>query len=135
MTFEDLVGNHVLSGIETGSMKYDDGWDNGDCNYVKFMLDGTIYLAVEDPEDGYRSCCRDLIVEHTVPKVAIPNIDVVCSMMPYNDEWSEVNDVLIITDAVTGKVILEIGTTNTNDYYPYFHFEYHPENMACNIGR
>lgn len=136
MTLEDLVGKHVLSGIETGSMTYDeDGWKNENCNYVKFMLDGVSYLAVEDPDDGWRSCCRDLIVEHTNPKISIPNIDVLCSMMPDNKEWGDKNDVLIITDIITGKPILEIGTINTDDYYPCFHFEYHPEDMSCNIGR
>jgi hypothetical protein len=39
------------------------------------------------------------------------------------------------TDVVTGKVVLEVGTDNTEDYYPYCVMNWSPENLACNVGR
>lgn len=38
--------------------------------------------------------------------------------MKDNDTYS-VNDTIQFIDVVTGKVVLEIGTDNTDDYYPY----------------
>ncbi len=137
MEFKDLCGMHLFSGIDTGVMTYTDeyGWKDEQCNYVKFTLDNKHYIAIEDPSDGWRSCCRDLLAEATPPKFQFDGVRVVCSMMPDDDQWHEANNVMVMTDCVTGKTILEIGTKNVGDWYPAFHMEYHPENMACNIGR
>lgn len=131
-SFNELVGEHEFSGVETGYMNYKDElrWETKDCQYVKFTLDGIHYVAVEDPEDGYRSCCGTFQVELTPPKYSFEPIKVICSMMP--DDSYQRNDVLVIVDAITNKVILEIGTCNIGDWYPYFHFEYHPEDMCHN---
>lgn len=55
-----------------------------------------------------------------------------CRMKGYDHETGESNDILVLTDSLTGEVVLEVGTGNYDDWYPYCHFEYHPEGMACN---
>ena len=39
---------------------------------------------------------------------------------------------LELLDCKTGKTVLEVGTENTDDYYPCFVANWSPENMACN---
>lgn len=131
---KELLGKHQFSGIETGYMDYVDeyNWKNSNCQYVKFTLDGINYVAVEDPEDGYRSCCGVFQTDLTPPKFSFDPIEVICSFKPDDTKWYDKNDILVITDAVTNKIILEIGTRNWDNWYPCFHFEYHPEDMACN---
>ena len=81
MNLLDLVGIHIMTGIETGTVKIKGQWYSKDnCNYVKFKLDGITYMAVEDPDDGYRSCCRDLEIVNEECKISLPNILVECKM-------------------------------------------------------
>lgn len=134
MELRELVGRHVLTGVETGITKVHRWRDNyEDCFHVKFTLDGITYLAVEDPDDGYRSYMEDLVVVEEPCKIRLPDIEVVCHMM--EDYEYERNDVLVFVDALNGKTILELGTANWSDYYPYCVMDYTPENMSCNEGR
>lgn len=81
MELSTLVGEHEFSGIETGVINMDDAWgDSQSCNYVKFTLDGVHYMAVEDPEDGYRSCCRELVISDEPPKNSFQPMRMVCTM-------------------------------------------------------
>jgi hypothetical protein len=133
MTLEDLKGNHILSGIEVGTRKIKVfSWEE-DCNYIKFILDGTTYLAVENPDDGYRSYMEELQIVDEKCEVKLPDIEVCCHMRE-NGKYEE-NDILVFIDSVNGEEILVIGTGNTDDYYPYCVMEYSPEKMHCNIDR
>lgn len=130
----DLVGKHILSGIEVGSMEHKGYWGNTEIYaYIKFTLDGVNYLATEDPADGYRSYMNELETSDTPCKIRLPNIEVCCRMRE-DDEWMR-NDVLEFLDVLNGKKILAVGTENYDDYYPYCVLEYTPENMSCNDGR
>lgn len=134
MELSDLVGMHKLSGVETGVMSVkDDFYDDlfRDCSFVKFTLDGVHYMAVEDSDDGYRSRCRDLVISDDPPRYSFQPQSMKCYMKGDGD-FGYANDVLVMQDEVTGEIILEVGTENYNDWYPYCHFEYHPEGMACN---
>ena len=73
---------------------------------------------------------EELEVSEEPCKFKLPNIEVVCTMM--GDERYVRNDVLQFVDVLSGKEILSVGTENFDDYYPYCHLEYHPENMYCN---
>jgi hypothetical protein len=119
----DLVGEHVLSGLETGTRDV----YGETCNCVKFTLDGVTYVAVEDPDDGYRSYMNGLYIVEEKCKVALPDIEVFCRM---RDNGSD--DVLVFHDCLNGNEILAIGTEDYSDYYPICIFDYHPENMSCN---
>lgn len=136
MNLLDLVGIHIMTGIETGTVKIKGQWYSKDnCNYVKFKLDGVTYMAVEDPDDGYRSCCRDLEIVNEECKISLPNILVECKMRDdFHDSilGTEENDILEFYDVGNNQMFMAVGTGNTNDYYPYFVFEYTPETLCCN---
>ena len=78
---KDLIGKHILSGVETGVLKRKRYWREEECAYVKFTLDGVTYLAIEDPDDGYRSYMEELEISEIPCKVNLPNIEVLCKMM------------------------------------------------------
>ena len=134
MQLEDLKGKHTLSGIEIGSREFDDGYGYmEERGFVKFVLDGKTYMAVEDPSDGYRSYMEELRVTDEECAVKLPDISV-CCVMKDDSEWGT-NDVLEFVDLGNGNIILAIGTQNTDDYYPYCVMEYFPEKMSCNEGK
>lgn len=130
MELKDLVGSHILSGIEMGTIRRNAYGYFEQCEFIKFTLDGVTYKAVENPDDGYRSYMDELETEDEPCKIKLPNIEVCCHMM--GDCLYEKNDVLVFVDSKSGKEILKIGTQNTNDYYPYCILEYTPENMYVN---
>lgn len=132
MQLEDLVGKHILSGIEVGTIEIKDGWYVEETNYLKFVLDGTCYFASENPSDGYRSYMNDLRVIDETCEIPLPNVEVVCHMKEVYKCGAD--DTLIFIDAANGKKILEIGTDYSDEWYPYCVLEYIPENMSCNEG-
>lgn len=125
MKLKDLVGIHCLSGVDL-SVINDSGYD---CNCVKFTLDGVTYCAVEDPDDGYRSYCGELVVSDSSCRFQFPALQVLCTMQ-FEGLWGD--DVLLFTDVITGKEVLAVGTEDLNDYYPVCVMRYTPENMAHN---
>ena len=134
MELKDLVGIHELSGVDTTTEKvkqYSDTYE--DAGVIRFVLDGKTYKAIEDPGDGYRSYCRELeVCDEVVSNNFSPQK--VMAKMKDNDTYS-VNDTIQFVDVVTGKVVLEVGTDNADDYYPYCVMSWSPENLACNIGK
>ena len=96
-------------------------------------IDLVMRIKIEDPDDGYRSHCKELEVCNEVVSNNFP-AQKVMGKMKDNDTYS-VNDTIQFIDVVTGKVVLEVGTDNTDDYYPYCVMNWSPENLACNVGR
>jgi hypothetical protein len=131
---DTLVGEHVLDAVDMFSESIKQyGTHYEDCSIIRFRLDGTVYTAIEDPSDGYRSCMDRLFASPNEPVANVfPPIKVI-GKKKGNDRW-DINDVLQLTDAVTGLVVLEVGTDNTDDYYPSFVGYFRPENMATNEG-
>lgn len=129
----DLVGKHTLDAVDfsTESRKrWSDEYE--DCEVCRFRLNGTVYAAVEDPDDGYRSSMRELIVDqHAKLQNVFPAIEVV-GVHRTKGKYSGEDDVLELIDTTTGKVVLEVGTDNVDDYYPGFVASFHPENMVTN---
>lgn len=132
MQLNEFIGEHILSGIEVGTMQIDDYSWTEICNYIKFTLDGVTLLAAEDPSDGYRSYMRELAIVEEPCKIKLPDIRVCCTMRPDDGKWCK-NEVLSFIDVLSGKEILAVGTENYDDYYPYCILEYSPENMYCNM--
>lgn len=134
---DSLIGEHVLDGVDTYVEKikqYDWRDDLTDASAIRFRLDGVIYIATENPDDGYRSTMERLIVQPgTEMTNTFPPVQVLAKKKA-NDTHS-VNDTLELIDVVTGKVVMEVGTDNTDDYYPYFVSNFSPENMATNQPR
>ena len=131
MELKDLVGKHLLQGIELGTEPNPGQWRTFETReFILFTLDRVTYKAIEDPDDGYRSYMEDLEIVEEVPRTSIPDVEVLGTMRAPS-KWED-NDVIEFLDTKNGLPILAIGTGNTNDYYPYCVLEYTPENMACN---
>lgn len=127
ITLEDLCGNHTLDGCDYAhGVISDEG-----ANAIRFRLDGVVYTATEDPCDDYRSCLDKIYVG---PKDEISNVfpPIKVTARMQDTQGSDGKDVLELIDIVTRKVVLEVGTDNTEDYYPSFVAAFHPENMITN---
>lgn len=124
----DLCGMHKLSGVDMCETSFTDYCgDTETVSAIRFILDEVTYEAVEDPSDGYRSYMNELRTTDEKVRYTFPPVDVLCSMSE-----EEGDEVLCFRDTGNGKTILEVGTKNTNDYYPFCAFEWTPENMVCN---
>lgn len=132
MKLKDLVGPRIFSGIETGSREIPKWGRHEECDYIKFILDGVTYMALEDPDDGYRSYMEELKVVDEPCKTKLPDIPVYCRYRS-TDEWGMMEcDLLDFYDETNNKCFLTIGTENTDDYYPYCILRYRPEELAVN---
>jgi hypothetical protein len=139
MELNDLIGEHVLDAVDfvSENIKAEYGEYFEDCSIIRFRLDGIIYEAIEDPNDGYRSSMRE-IRAYVGPMVnKFPPISVIARMKPNGSEYggSQENETLQLIDKSTGRVILEAGTDNTDDYYPYFVSYFDPKGMAVNADK
>ena len=134
ITLKSLEGRHILQGVELGKVQREEwGWNYSECNYVKFTLDGKHYMAVENPSDGYRSYCEEVKVVKEPCRTLLPDIRVEIKYL--DGKRDNFCDIIQVFDIKNGKLILEVGTENVGDYYPFCIFHYHPENMSCNEGR
>ena len=126
--FDELVGAHALDGVEMGVTRLPDASE--DSNLIRFRLDGVVYEAIEYPDDGYRSCMKDLYVSES----AITNVfePVAVDVAIDNGGPERSNCTLSFTDTANGQVILRVGTDNSDDYYPWFVAEWMPQFMAVN---
>lgn len=135
MELKDLVGEHFLSGCEYGTFKINDSnYYHEDANTIDFILDGRKISAIEDPSDGYRSCMMDLIENRKGLEITntFTPIRVIGAFREDDNDCAEINDVIDFTDCISGKIVLSVGTGNTDDYYPYFVGDFNPENMYLN---
>lgn len=133
---KSLVGKHVLSGVDEVNRKmeiYEGEFE--DCQCINFVLDGITYTAIEDPSDGYRSALDSLIRSDDKVSNNFTPIEVTVSYVETSDEHSGVCDILEFRDTKNGKLVLEIGTDNVDDYYPVFVGSFIPENLSINEGK
>ena len=100
--FEELVGLHALEGFE--------------CN--RFRLDGRVFEAVEDEDDGYRSS-----LDHVIE---LPATELGCNVQP-----SLVVECRLVEGSFHGLeftqgewLVLRVGTEDADDYYPCFTCQY-----------
>lgn len=128
---DSLIGEHFLSGVDMSEedMKssYNSEYHGSVC---RFVLDRKVYTAREDDNDGYRSAMESLTEGGEVANRFDPQ-KVLCSLR-IEGEYGSKDDTLVMRDAVTGEIVLEVGTDNTDDYYPSFVANFRPQNMACN---
>lgn len=134
VSLDDLVGEHVLDAVDTFIEKvkrYGDTFE--DAEAIRFRLDGVVYTALERPDDGYRSSLERLFVSPDEEmKNVFPPIRVLAKKKD-NDSYA-VNDTLQLLDLKTGLVVMEVGTDNSDDYYPSFVSAFFPEHMATNAA-
>jgi len=130
MELKDLIGEHVLSGVDIGAKSVLCGDFHEDCEVISFILDGKTYTATEDPEDGYRSCMREIRESSDPVSNTFEGQRVLARMR--EDDRNESYDVLDLLDMQTGKIVLSVGTGDWDDYYPYWVAKFSPENMGVN---
>lgn len=136
MKLSDFIGKHVLTGCQYGTIPKRNEWQDSDPNTVDFILDGKAFSAIEDPSDGYRSSMDEIMESRDIS--FITNTFEPCEVlgsMRGKSEYGDNNDVVDFIDTTTGKIVLSIGTTNYDDYYPCFEGTFTPENMAINQGK
>ncbi len=133
MELKALAGEHLLDAVDFSNEQVKTwGEQYEDCQVMRFRLDGNVYVANEDPSDGYRSHMKDLtIAEDATMKNTFAPVLVV-GRHREKGNYGDIDDVLELIDTGTGKVVLEVGTKNTDDYYPCFVASFHPENMTPN---
>jgi hypothetical protein len=123
---EDLVGKHILSGVdrEIKPVELSKDWFE-DCEVISFVLDGKTYTAIEDPEDGYRSNMREITLSEIKVQNNFQGIKVMGKMRDSHE------DIIEFYEISNGKLILAIGTGGFCDY-PYWVAEFNPQNMSIN---
>lgn len=99
------------------------------CQMIRFRLDGVVYTAVEDPDDGYRSFLGHLFAGTGTMHNVFPPVLVFGRMRAGDDV------VLELVDCATHRVVLEVGTEYFDAYYPQFVGAFHPEAMSINQER
>lgn len=114
-SLEELIGEYGKIAISNSppEVKYKYGEAP---NTFAFRLGDKCYLAAENPDDGYRSCL-DYIQELD----ELPDSSEVIER-PVNAFRKESynSNILRVVDEETGHIWLEVGTDNTDDYYPWF---------------
>lgn len=131
VSLESLVGEHFLDAVDMDTTQVKKWGGFEDANVIRFRLDGKVYTAVENPDDGYRSSMEKLFVSEGAMKNVFAPVKVLARMNTQG-EYGQVNDTLELLDAANGKTILRVGTDNTDDYYPCFVSDWAPGNMAVN---
>lgn len=131
---KSIVGLKVLDAVDFINervRKWTEEWE--DCSACRFRLNGKVYLAIEDPSDGYRSHLASLAqYEDEVPMTNVfPPVQVLARHRSAGTYGHEA-DILELIDTTTGLTILEVGTDRTDDYYPSYVASFSPENMATN---
>jgi hypothetical protein len=103
------------------------------CETVRFVLDGKTYVAVQDPGDGYRSSMEKFFVSDDMVSNAFQATEVMATKRGSPDSYT-VNDTLELYDIANWKLVLSVGTDNTDDY-PQWVGEWIPENLHLNDGK
>lgn len=131
LNLESLCGEHYLSGVEmTKRMVHTDYGEDEERNVLLFTLDGTTYMMVENPDDGYRSYCDRIEIVPYKPVYSFQPVMVLCHTK--DDCEFEHYESIVMRDISNGKIVLDAGTYRCNFFYPICYFRYTPENMACN---
>jgi hypothetical protein len=131
ITLESLCGEHLLSGVDFSERTVERYGSTETVNVCRFRLDGTTYVAMEDPADGYRSSMGSLTTEEGPTTNEWSPVRVVGSMSAGGD-YGQTNETLELRDVVTGETVLRVGTDNTEDYYPWWVAEFDPTALAHN---
>lgn len=117
-----FIGRHYLSGVEYTTTKDEYGFQY---EAVKFCLDNNTYIVSKDPDDGWRSRCRE-IIKTNVPCKNTFSPQEVCGI--YEDN----TDIIRFIDVNNGKMVFRFGTDYSDSYYPCCVMEWLPENLSVN---
>lgn len=135
VALESLVGLRDLDAVDESTKEVEQwGHRYEQCQVMRLRLDGKVYAAFENPDDGYRSSMGKFI---HFPNAKMTNVFPpvrVLARVRTQDRYSGESEVLELLDVANGKVILEVGTEHTDDYYPSFVASWNPKNLNTHIG-
>lgn len=127
MQLEDLIGPHKLTYAARTDIKHPFDYDK-DC--IVWGMDGKIYMAIEDINDGYRSSLGlifvadgDMYELSSYPEFINRNVIV---RHVTKSEYYGVSDIVEFIDIETGHLWMRLGTDNIDDYYPSFIAQWYP---------
>jgi hypothetical protein len=117
---EELVGKRTLNCVPITDVRHP---FDADANGIAFTLDGNTYMVFEDGDDGYRSRASKMLAFEGWPfemggRVERCALEVDCSWR--SASGGQTDEILEVRVARTGDLVLEVGTENTDDYYPCF---------------
>lgn len=125
LELKDLVGTHSLSGVDFDNQEVKDWGDSFVLSQViRFTLSRKTYVACENPDDGYRSTMRWIRLSEKPCATRFSPVKVVGSMKEGN------NTTIEFRHSKTGEVVLEVGTDNQDDYYPWYVASFYPEKLG-----
>lgn len=128
----DICGERMLMAIRTDVSPPLHRASNG-CA-VDFG-DFTVFVF-EDPSDGYRSCATTPLFTTGPLYQFSDNIEYIRAPVLVRhwekNEFDQPCDGIEIIDRRNGKTILQLGTSNSEDYYPSFVSDWQPKNLANN---
>jgi hypothetical protein len=125
----------LLDAVDFDTAVSDDEYSKGESiNVCAFRMNTNVYMAMEDPNDGYRSSLGSVA---ELPNYFMKNVFhpvLVRGRYGSNNptDYSDYSGVVEFVDLKTGEVVLEIGTDTSDDYYPSCVMSFHPENMWIN---
>jgi hypothetical protein len=90
----------------------------------QFKLDDTVWEAMEDPDDGYRSHLGCVMVRPESQTIFFQTS--LGRVRLFHRATSE-NDFYQIVDMSDGHIWLTFGTDQSDSYYPCFTFRYEPK--------
>jgi hypothetical protein len=90
----------------------------------QFKLNDTIFEAIEDPNDGYRSCLETIKVANS-DGIFSRNALAIVKIEEVEDGGEDSSfSGYILVDIDTEHRWLFVGTDSSDSYYPYFVFQY-----------
>ena len=123
-------GKHLLSA--GGDINLENEYGD-EMSGVAFIIDDNVWVAYEDPADGYRSYGK--FEPYTGDAKQLEGL-ITFPEQEVNLEFKEEDyfEGIALTNIKNGKEILNVGTDYSDSYYPYCHFEWIPENLPINQG-
>lgn len=131
-------GKHWLTAVESVHFENDYG---DEYNGYVIELDGVLYLAYEDPDDGYRSysSLRPVaegesfeIHNRFEPQLVVSESCRVTIDDPEDYFYEQDKQMFTLTN-LRGGTVLEVTTDYSEDYYPVGWVKYHPEELPANL--
>ncbi len=139
---ESLVGLHVLDGRGEFVGAREGEWHDQSPRVFVLRLDGVLYWFQENPSDGYRSSLSHVrICEATdLPPGSFATfppmlVSVRLQTQPEPDSYRKRDHRLYGVSEATGRIVFEVGTTNTDDYYPNFVARWEPNGYEADWHR
>ncbi len=92
-----------------------------------FKLEQFVFEAVEDPDDGYRSCMQEVRMKDDTEGLIFFTTPLARVRVTENSDSVDDFDGYALVDVKDGHEWLVFGTSESSDYYPSFIFCYTPK--------